>query len=370
MFENLLYQDELRDLLKQEVTTGQLPPALLFTGPAQSGKMTAALELARVLSCKSSGAPWKCSCPSCRQHRLLESPYLLLMGRRRFSDEILAAQKMFREGGGQGLEFLFARNVKKLIRRFDPLLWQDNKPKLNKAIKLIEKLEEQQEAGNITIKLLTDLEKLLPQDGVTINMVRQAIYWSRTADRSLSKVIIIENADILNESASNTLLKILEEPPSQTVFILTTERPRAIVPTILSRLRLFRFMPRKTEQSRDIISRVYRSPETKQYRTVQDFFDAMLHGGTEFQQQKIKLLLTLLKGQDIEARDQLINLLGSDRRELRQLIILSLNFLQQSMHREQPDPDALILQRKLEEMAHRCGVYNIPVASALEYGYI
>ncbi|MBQ9626699.1 MAG: DNA polymerase III, partial [Treponema sp.] len=50
---------------------------------------------------------------------------------------------------------------------------------------------------------------------------------------------------------------ILEEPPANTLFILTTSRRNAVMPTILSRLRSYNFSARTTEQEKEIIERVF-----------------------------------------------------------------------------------------------------------------
>lgn len=49
------------------------------------------------------------------------------------------------------------------------------------------------------------------------------------------KVGIIESADRMNESAANAFLKTLEEPTARTLFLLTTDQPDSIMPTIISR---------------------------------------------------------------------------------------------------------------------------------------
>lgn len=54
------------------------------------------------------------------------------------------------------------------------------------------------------------------------------------------KVCIIEQAQLLNEQAQNALLKILEEPPSYAVFMLTCDDRHSLLPTILSRCAVFR----------------------------------------------------------------------------------------------------------------------------------
>lgn len=55
------------------------------------------------------------------------------------------------------------------------------------------------------------------------------------------RAIIIDPADDLEKSASNALLKNLEEPPVGTFFLLVTHRPARLLPTIRSRCRILRF---------------------------------------------------------------------------------------------------------------------------------
>ncbi len=61
------------------------------------------------------------------------------------------------------------------------------------------------------------------------------------------KVAIIDDADTLNDSSANCLLKTLEEPPPRSILILLSERLDKQLPTIRSRAQLIRFQP-LTEQ--------------------------------------------------------------------------------------------------------------------------
>ena len=61
------------------------------------------------------------------------------------------------------------------------------------------------------------------------------------------RVAIISEAQRLNPAAGNALLKILEEPPDQTVFILTGVSPTELLPTIVSRCQQIRFNPLPTD---------------------------------------------------------------------------------------------------------------------------
>jgi DNA polymerase-3 subunit delta' len=71
--------------------------------------------------------------------------------------------------------------------------------------------------------------------------------------RGRFKVVLIENAHLMNAPAANALLKTLEEPPNRSLFILVTDRPRALLPTILSRCLKFFFAPLTADEVRQIL---------------------------------------------------------------------------------------------------------------------
>lgn len=63
-----------------------------------------------------------------------------------------------------------------------------------------------------------------------------------------AKVVLIEPAEAMTETAANALLKILEEPPPRTHFILVTSRPLRLLPTIRSRCQQIAFTPLNREE--------------------------------------------------------------------------------------------------------------------------
>jgi DNA polymerase-3 subunit delta' len=79
---------------------------------------------------------------------------------------------------------------------------------------------------------------------IKVDQVREAI------DRSMyrpfegrRRVVIVDEADALISEAQNALLKTLEEPPSASVFVLITNRPDVLLPTVRSRCQQLRFGP-------------------------------------------------------------------------------------------------------------------------------
>lgn len=61
----------------------------------------------------------------------------------------------------------------------------------------------------------------------------------QTRGRSGYRVCVVDSIDDCNVSSTNALLKILEEPPSETVFMLISHRPGSLLPTIRSRCRAY-----------------------------------------------------------------------------------------------------------------------------------
>ena len=98
MFDNVLNQN-VTSLLIEEIQKGTLPQALLFAGPKGSGKLTCAIELARVISCQGNGlgetGNWTCACISCLKHKALNHSSLMIVGPRECTLEIEAARKTF-----------------------------------------------------------------------------------------------------------------------------------------------------------------------------------------------------------------------------------------------------------------------------------
>ncbi|MFQ6037088.1 MAG: DNA polymerase III subunit delta' [Candidatus Aminicenantales bacterium] len=67
------------------------------------------------------------------------------------------------------------------------------------------------------------------------------------------RVFIVDGADKMNEEAANSLLKILEEPPSFSQIILVTSNLQRIVPTITSRCQAFHFSPLRPEEIEKVL---------------------------------------------------------------------------------------------------------------------
>jgi DNA polymerase-3 subunit delta' len=72
-----------------------------------------------------------------------------------------------------------------------------------------------------------------------IRLLKKMAYLRPMSARA--RVFIVRGADVMSEDASNSILKVLEEPPSASTLILITERPHLVLPTIRSRCRTLEF---------------------------------------------------------------------------------------------------------------------------------
>jgi DNA polymerase-3 subunit gamma/tau len=276
MFENVLSQPGAQRLA-EDIRAGTLPSSILFIGPPSSGKGTAALELARALSCLQGAADWDCACSSCALHRTLSHQDVLLLGSRNFSAEIGASAAAFLRESESSARLLFLRAAKKLLARFSSTAWEGEEAKLGKlsvhisaVLDAFDELDgchgdkDGQRIAKYTESIIQNTNKLISDgigDYIPVGHIRRASYWMRMTPVGKRKVLIVENADRMQDSARNGLLKILEEPPENSSIVLTTSRKGAILPTILSRVRPYVFTARDVQAERDVLRRVFRDAE-------------------------------------------------------------------------------------------------------------
>ena len=291
MFENIIEQSAVNQL-RDDILGGRFAPSVLFYGPGESGKVSAALELARVLSCEKDAA-WKCSCNSCRKHRYLQHDDLLVLGCRSFAAEIAAGSSVFlKNPSNQNVKLLLFRSIRKLMIRFSPVLIQDD-PKLNKISPVLQSLDDrltelmaldEKTAGQSALEklcgsLIKDVQSL-EKEGISstipIGHIRRASYWCRLAPESKRKTLIIENAENMRDEARNSLLKLLEEPPATVCIVLTVQRREAVIPTILSRVRPYRFLKRSAESEKEVLRRVFQSTAEEAKGTTGSLISAYL----------------------------------------------------------------------------------------------
>jgi DNA polymerase-3 subunit delta' len=92
---------------------------------------------------------------------------------------------------------------------------------------------------------------------IRVDDVRQAIHmFQRSAGAEGYRICIVDSADELNRSAANALLKLVEEPPPRSLFLIIAHRPGLILPTLRSRCRTLFLRPLSTDEVVTVIDRL------------------------------------------------------------------------------------------------------------------
>ena len=202
-FADITGQEDLKRHLVQSVDAGRISHAQLFTGQAGAGALALAGAYVQYLCCRHRRGGDSCGeCPDCKQIAALAHPDLHLVfpvnkqgkksGEVMRSDEFLPLFRgLFAERGGY----------------FSAQDWYDRLD-LGKTLK-----------GMIAAREADDI-------------IRKLSFKSFEADY---KTMLIWLPEAMNEEAANKILKILEEPWEKTLFLLISEQPERLLPTIISR---------------------------------------------------------------------------------------------------------------------------------------
>lgn len=219
-FKDIIGQEEIKNQLRKMADTGRLPHAQLYTGKAGVGKLPLALALAQYICCRERRDGEACGkCLSCRQISRLEHP---------------------------DLHFVFP-------------IYKSSSSKITTCDDAMDIFRNTMIANPYTT---------LDEWSATISEGKQCVIYASESDeiiRKLSykpyegthKIMIIWGADKMNEVCSNKVLKILEEPPGDTIFILISERTEQLLTTITSRCQQLAIPPIRSEDLKAKLTELY-----------------------------------------------------------------------------------------------------------------
>ena len=115
--------------------------------------------------------------------------------------------------------------------------------------------------GNVGDFFIIDLDRNIDKDGkpkpdskvISVYTVRAMIDKMQMSSMSGDwRVVLIDSVDQLNTAASNAILKLLEEPPAKTLFLLVVHQLANVLPTVRSRARVEKMRPLTISQLRDL----------------------------------------------------------------------------------------------------------------------
>ncbi len=111
-----------------------------------------------------------------------------------------------------------------------------------------------------------DLKWISPIEGkrdINVNQIRQIIDdLSMSSYEGIGKVTVIDPVNKLNISSANSLLKILEEPPGNTLIILIADKMKNLPATIISRCQHIKIHPPEEDESREFLNHMHLDADT------------------------------------------------------------------------------------------------------------
>jgi DNA polymerase-3 subunit delta' len=203
-FRDVIGQGEIKQRLRQAVEDDRIPHALLLVGPLGNGKLTLALAFAQYINCSDRKNGDSCgACSSCRKYSKLIHPDL------HFTFPVIRTSTIDKP---TSVDY---------ISKWRQYFTENPYPKYEKWIQLI---SDENKQGVIFVEEARDL----------IHKLNQKSYEAEY------KVSIIWLPETMHLHCANKILKILEEPPFKTLFILVSEAEEKLLSTIRSRCQVIR----------------------------------------------------------------------------------------------------------------------------------
>ena len=203
-FKAVIGQESTKQKLIQAFAEDRIPHAQLFVGPPGNGKIALAVAYAQYINCTNKQPNDSCGeCGSCRKISQYIHPDL------HFTLPVIKTTAIDKP------------TTNDYIAKWRPYFQENPYPQYEKWIQMI---AEENKQGSIFVFEAKELIRKLNQK-------------SYEADY---KVCIIWLAETMNEDCANKILKILEEPPQKTLFILISESEEKLLSTIRSRCQLVR----------------------------------------------------------------------------------------------------------------------------------
>ena len=207
-FKDIIGQQEVIERLIKDAQAGTVPHALLFCGPEGVGKLQTAIAFSRYLLCRDKGtAAESCgTCPACVKMDKLVHPDL------HFVFPVINKSKSAGRSTVSDDEIATWRDTVLERQYFGFEDWLTAIDADNKQARIF----------------VTESESILSK--LSLKSVEGGY-----------KIMIIWHAEKMNAECANSILKLLEEPPAGTIFILTTDAPEQMLETIISRTQRIEF---------------------------------------------------------------------------------------------------------------------------------
>ena len=125
-------------------------------------------------------------------------------------------------------------------------------------------------------------------------------FFHKTSSDGGWRVAIVDTADEMNRNAANAILKILEEPPKNSILIILAHAPGRLLPTIKSRCRMLPLKPLKSQTVKEILQKNYPDKE----ENIIDGYVALSNGSPGY-------AISLIEHQGLKVYREILGLLST-----------------------------------------------------------
>ena len=277
MFGNVIGQENVIKLLKNDVVKKSLSNSIIFYGEHSNGKLTTAFELVRVLNCKYNGES-SCQCSNCTRIKTLDFEGFIFLSRRDFTYYLCEYINSYKQTQDQKYIEKIRRIIKLIFLPLQDFLVKEcfsesDKKFIGEQSENIQKIISKDEFNSSDLediqKINSNILELYKKPNIPVDSIRGMLEWTYITQPDINRVVIIDKVDLLEESSRNILLKRLEEPAPNLFFILIAENKNRIIETVRSRCRSYFFNKLKTEDVVAILKNEF--AEETIYNSVNDF---------------------------------------------------------------------------------------------------
>ncbi len=162
------------------------------------------------------------------------------------------------------------------------------------------------------------------------------------------KVWIIKDAEYMTQEAANSFLKTLEEPPPYSLFILTVERPKDLLPTIMSRCQIIRLKPLDIEALTSILVNEH-GYDRQDAEVVARYAEGKLGKALQFDRDAIEWKNSVIE--ELSDDECAQNYTGADRAELSQKLCVLIGWYRDALlYKTTADTGLLINRDRIEDV--------------------
>ncbi|MBS1517114.1 MAG: hypothetical protein JSS91_03420 [Bacteroidetes bacterium] len=334
MWSKVIGQERIKEILTGFFKSGKISHSYIFYGNPGTGKDAAAVEFAKLLNCENpiNGTDACDQCKNCVEIDSFRSPLFKFV-------TALPTGKNDSDDDSNPLEKLDKEDFQNYLSEME--------------LKAADKYHV------VSIPKANDIRIS------SIRQMKKEIYFTGRSGKK--KVFLISRCEMMNTQSANSLLKILEEPPKDSVLILTTSRINSLLPTIIGRCQKIRFDSISKKNIEDYI----RQKSERISNENASFFADISEGSIskcnqilgknylELREKVLDSLVSLLTDQNIKLGSNIDFITGKkDKERVKQFLVFLIIWFRDVINISSGNSDQIINKDKSERLERFAANYD------------